>query len=123
MKFSTVLKLSLFIFFISNIYCQNTYFIKYKNTVNKEQIGQKISQQKLTVSDAGLSKTGNIKSINYFARGLGRNDETLSQIVKVTFDNSVSESDVLNLQISDPSIEYIEKSSVFKKSRLLTPGI
>ena len=114
MKFSVLLILSLFIFIVSNIYCQNTYFIKYKSSVSNEQIGQKIREQKLSDSDVSLSKAGNIKSINLFAKGLGRNDETLSRIVKVTFDNSITESSILSLQNSDPSIEYIEKSYTYK---------
>ena len=114
MKFSVLLILSFLIFFIPNIYCQNTYFIKYKSSVSKEQINQKINGQKLLDTDTGLSKKGNIKSINYLAKGLGNNDEILSRIVKVTFDNTVSESSILELQNSDSSIEYIEKSSIYK---------
>ena len=114
MKFSVLLILSFLIFFIPYIYCQNTYFIKYKSTVSREQIIQKINEQKLLDTGAGLSKKANVKSIVYLAKGLGKNDEILSRIVKVTFDNTISESNVLSLQNSDPSIEYIEKSSVYK---------
>ena len=114
MKFNSFAVLFIFVFFVSNLYCQTTYFIKYQNSVSQEEIGRKINDKSIANGNFSLSKEGAIKSVNFLAKGLGKNDETLSRIIKVSFDKSVSESTVLSLQNSDPTIEYIEKSKTYQ---------
>ena len=114
MKFSVRFIFFFTIIFISNLYCQNTYFIKFKSTVSQKEISKKINEQKISDFNVNLSKTNNVKSLNYLAKGLGKNDKSLSRIMKVTFDDSVPESSILGLQNSDPSIEYIEKAVIYR---------
>jgi subtilisin family serine protease len=114
MKFSVRILIFFTILFISNLYCQNTYFIKYKSSVSQKEINRKINVQKLSDSNVSLAKMNGVKSLNYLAKGLGKSDETLSRILKVTFDDSVPEGSILGMQNSDPSIEYIEKAVVYQ---------
>lgn len=114
MKFSVRILIIFTILFISNLYCQNTYFIKYKSSVSQKEINRKINVQKLSDSNVSLAKMNGVKSLNYLAKGLGKSDETLSRILKVTFDDSVPEGSILGMQNSDPSIEYIEKAVVYQ---------
>jgi subtilisin family serine protease len=96
---------------ISNLYSQNTYFIKYKNSVAVQEIDYKVTEQKVIPSGFNSPLEREILSVNYLAKSLGREDEILSRIIKVSFENSVLETNILSLKEIDPSIEYIQKST------------
>ncbi|MCH7964851.1 MAG: S8 family serine peptidase [Bacteroidetes bacterium] len=99
---------------MSNLHSQNTYFIKYKNSVAIQEIDYKITQQKLMPSGINSPLDTELTSINYLAKGLGREIEILSRIIKVSFDKSVLETNINGLKEIDPAIEYIQKSTNYK---------
>ena len=99
---------------ISNLYSQSNYFIKYKNSVAIQEIDYKVTQQKLIPVGINSPIDSKLISVNYLAKGLGRDDEILSRIIKVSFDKSVPETNIYSLKDIDPAIEYIQKSAIYK---------
>jgi len=99
---------------IPNIYSQNNYFIKYRSNVSLQEIDSKISTQKITQDGLSNPLETDIDKIDYLAKGLGRESDILSRIIKVSFGKSVSESSIYELQNLDPSIEYIQKSTTYQ---------
>jgi len=99
---------------ISNLYSQNTYFIKYNSSVAIQEIDNKVTEQKLMPSGINSPLDAELISVNYLAKGLAREDEILSRIIKVSFDKSVLETSINNLKVIDPAIEYIQKSTNYK---------
>ncbi|MGB5848812.1 MAG: S8 family peptidase, partial [Ignavibacteriaceae bacterium] len=99
---------------ISNLYSQSTYFIKYKNSVAIQEMDYKVTQQKLIPSGINSPLDKELISVDYLAKGLAREDEILSRIIKVSFEKSVLEANINNLKVSDPEIEYIQKSTNYK---------
>lgn len=99
---------------ISNLHSQSTYFIKYKNSVAIQEIDYKVTQQKLMPSGINSPLDAELKSVNYLAKGLGKEDEVLSRIIKVNFNKSVLISNIYSLKKIDPAIEYIQKSTTYK---------
>ena len=101
------------LFFASNIYSQQTYFIKYNDNVSKSEIANKIASKQILNST--LMKSANIISlkVDLFAKNFGRNIESLSRIIKVTFNANTDNSNIFSLANSDPDIEYIELSHTY----------
>ncbi|MCW9064921.1 MAG: S8 family serine peptidase, partial [Ignavibacteriaceae bacterium] len=99
---------------IPNLHSQNTYFIKYKNSVAIQEIDYKVTQQKLMPSGFSSPLDAELTSVNYLAKGLAKEDEILSRIIKVSFDKSVLETNINNLKVIDPAIEYIQKFTNYK---------
>jgi hypothetical protein len=99
---------------ITNLFSQNTYFIKYKENLPQREINEKVLQKSLAVDDISLQIDKEIISLNYLAKGMVKNIESLSKIVKVTFDEKVGEERILELKNSDPSIEYIQMSTTYQ---------
>ncbi len=117
MKFK-LLKLFLISIFTTNIiYSQSTFFIKYKNDVDKDAIQNIIQTQSIIPQTAlqGLGKPLNLKTeVSHFAKDLGEEDVNLSRIVKVQTNITMSEGDFSQLFKDDSSIEYIEPSHTYK---------
>ena len=99
---------------ISNLHSQSNYFIKYKNSVAIQEIDYKVTQQKLIPVGINSPLDTKLISVNYLAKGLGRDDEILSRIIKVSFDKSVLATDIYSLKDNDPAIEYIQKLTNYK---------
>jgi len=99
---------------ISNLYSQNTYFIKYNSSVAIQEIDNKVTEQKLMPYGINSPIDAELISVNYLAKGLARENEILSRIIKVSFDKSVLETSINNLKVIDPAIEYIQKSTNYK---------
>jgi subtilisin family serine protease len=114
MRFNFRLILIGIILSASNLFSQNTFFIKYKRIVTNQEIYEKITQQKLISSTSNLPLNKNIKSVTHLAKGLGSGDEILSKIIKVSFEKSVSETNIYGLKNIDPTIEYIQKSTSYR---------
>ncbi len=93
---------------------QTTYFIKYKNSVPRAEISQKISTRQFFGETAPLVMNKADFSAGYFADDLGKSDENLSRIVKVTFTTNAAAENFVRLAESDPSIQYIEPDHVYK---------
>jgi subtilisin family serine protease len=107
MNYRFLIILSLFLYSI-NIFSQQTYFIKYKDNVSKSAVADKISTKQI-ISSALLKPAQNINyNVDYFAKSFGKNIESLSRIIKVTFNNSQDNSYILQMAANDPDIEYIE---------------
>src|ERR1035437_4984993 len=105
-----VLIILLLIFYSINVFSQQTYFIKYKDNVSKSAVADKISTKQIINSNS-LAKALNINyKVDHFAKSFGKNIESLSRIVKVTFNNNQDNSYILQMAASDPDIEYIEPS-------------
>src|ERR1035437_11031400 len=113
-----VLIILLLIFYSINVFSQQTYFIKYKDNVSKSSVADKISTKQITNSNS-LAKTLNINyKVDHFAKRLGKNIESLSRIVKVTFNNNQDNSSIMQTAAADPDIEYIEPSHRSEERRV-----
>ena len=107
MSYRILIILSLF-FYSIDVFSQQTYFIKYKDNVSKSTVADKISTKQI-ISSALLKPAQNINyKVDYFAKSFGKNIESLSRIIKVTFNNNQDNSFILQMAGSDPDIEYIE---------------
>ncbi len=117
MKFKLLKLFLIFIITLNTIYSQSTFFIKYKNDVDKKSIESKIQTQSIIPQAAlqNLSKPINLKTeVSHFANNLGSNDENLSRIIKVNTNVTMSIEKLSQLLKDDPSIEYIEPSHTYK---------
>jgi len=114
MKFSLWLIFLGVILSFSNLFSQNTYFIKYKDFVSHEEIDDKVSHQSLALDEAHSQLNEEIVSLNYLAKGIAKNYESLSRIIKVSFDEKLNEASIIGIKNSDPSIEYIQKSTTYQ---------
>jgi subtilisin family serine protease len=107
MSYRILIILSLFLYSI-NVFSQQTYFIKYKDYVSRFEVADKISTKQI-IKSSSLAKIQNVNyKVEYFAKSFGKNIESLSRIIKVTFNNNQDNSSILQIAGSDPDIEYIE---------------
>lgn len=95
-------------------FSQTTYFIKYKDYVPNEEVALKVADQKF--SDQISNRLLSLPQFNldFLAKGLAREEEVIGKIVKVTFDEEISEADFASLLANDPQIEYFQKSNTYK---------
>lgn len=101
-----------FIGFIAQLlFPQNTYFLKYKETVSTEQVNQFVANRNLF--SASALENVSISKIDYLAGQLSKGLPTIGNIVKFESSSSLSDSRINDLINSNPEIEYIEKSKVF----------
>ncbi|NNJ53082.1 MAG: S8 family serine peptidase [Ignavibacteriaceae bacterium] len=114
MKYKFLFSLSLLITFATSIFSQNVFFIKYNDTVPKEEIELKVAQDQFIPSGIQFQVNAELESVNYLAKGIAKNDERLGRIVKLTFKDDVDESAIIRLQNLDPAIEYIQKATTYK---------
>ncbi len=103
-----------FLFFIPNLKSQTTYFIKYKDNVDKTEVEAKVISKQIFSSNGGLNKvSSNNYSVGFFAKGLGKVDDRLSKIIKITFNNEADAQNFLSLAQNDNSIEYVQPANVY----------
>ncbi|MHB1687531.1 MAG: S8 family serine peptidase [Ignavibacteriaceae bacterium] len=101
------------IFFVSNLFSQVTYFIKYKNSVDNYLINQKVETNQLVPDGSQhMGKAG--YSIKYFAQKFGSVDSSLSRILKVTFPNQNSADTFIKQIQNDPTVEYVQQANIYK---------
>ncbi len=114
MRFSSALLLALLVLFSSHSLAQTTYFIKYKSDVSPLSVEKKIIEQK--ISGSVLKKSAALPNykMDYFAKGLFKENKSLGRIVKVTLDNNVDEAAFISDLSTNPEIEYIQKSNIYK---------
>ena len=104
-----------FLFLISHFsFAQNTFFIKYKESVPLTDVEQKVRTEQFIPSGVPYQAPVSVQSVNYLAKGLAKSDEVLGRIIKITFNGNVDENSFLQLQSLDPSIEYIQKSNIYQ---------
>ncbi len=93
---------------------QTTYFIKYNNWVSRTQISQKISTGRFLSAASPIVLNKSAITAGYFANNLGKSDQNLSRIVKITFPSTAAAENFLQIAKTDPSIQYIEPEHVYK---------
>lgn len=92
----------------------NTYFIKYKETVNKSEVRERIySKEILSGNKNNFLKTESV-SVDYFVGGIAADIEPLSRILKLTFNSNQQAESFYNLALVDPLIEYVQQGSIYK---------
>jgi subtilisin family serine protease len=109
-------KLTLLFFLLlitTSIKSQTTYFIKYKDTVDKTKIEEKVNTKQIFSTSESLRKINNNFDVKFFAKGLGKVDERLSKIVKVTFQKETDAQSFLPVIKNDYAIEYIQAANVY----------
>jgi subtilisin family serine protease len=100
--------------FSAFLFGQNTYFIKYKETVSRDEIESKVQSNQF-LPEGALFRLSNINyTVDHFAKGIARDYEELSRIIKVRFDEAVSADIVNALSSIDPEIEYVQRSTTYK---------
>jgi subtilisin family serine protease len=102
-----------FSFCINAIFAQSRFFVKYKNSVEKNAIQQKVKSQKLLSSNSNALLKQSSATVDYFARGLGNDDENLSRIVKVTYKTNVSLAAFTDMLKDDPDVEYVQAAATY----------
>jgi subtilisin family serine protease len=95
-------------------FSQTTYFIKYKETVPKNEIEQKVISDQFISPNLSFQFGSKSNPVDYLAKGIAKNDEVLGRIIKIRFDKDVDEASIMALQNVDQSIEYIEKSKTYQ---------
>jgi subtilisin family serine protease len=102
----------LFLFSIE-LFSQQIYFIKYKNYVTSSAVADKILTKQI-IKGNSLAKLQNTNyKVDYFAKRFGKNIESLSRIIKVTYENVQDNNFILQTAANDPDIEYIEPSHTY----------
>ncbi len=91
-----------------------TFFIKYKNWVDRQTIEQKISSKQVFRENTLSKLDPSDLSVEYFAKNLGQTDPELSRIVKVILDKDADPDLFIQSSSDDPSIEYIQESLIYK---------
>lgn len=107
--------LCLFIGSLQFIYAESsTYFLKYKNFVDQSEISDRVFRKKFLSEESSNALFKNRFTAEYFARGLAKNIKELSSIVKITFSYEDDAVKFFNQAVSDPLIEYIQKSNIYQ---------
>jgi subtilisin family serine protease len=114
MKSNFLSFLLMIIAFSLSSYAQNVYFIKYKDSVPREEIELKVAQDQFVPAGAQFQFTAELEDVNYLAKGIAKEDDVLGRIIKLTFKDDVDESVIYQLQNLDSSIDYIQKASEYK---------
>lgn len=108
--------LLLFFLFISSIYPQKTFFIKYKDHVSRNILSEKIVTNNIIPEglNNSLFKLSADYKVEWFARNIAKSIPGLNSILKVTFQNNMDITTVTNLSKYDTDIEYIQEAHVLK---------
>lgn len=93
---------------------QSTFFIKYKTSVSKADVEKKVQQQSVFTNSSNTAMKQVASKVDYFAKGLGRNDENLSRIIKVKFASAVSYSEFAEMMKDDPEVDFIQGAHTYK---------
>ncbi|MCW9095005.1 MAG: S8 family serine peptidase, partial [Ignavibacteriaceae bacterium] len=96
------------------VFTQTTYFIKYKEYVPLADIEQKVKQDQFIPSGVQFQMQAELKSVDYLAKGLAKDDDFLGRIIKIDFNTDVNESVLNQLMNIDPTIEYVQRSTTYK---------
>lgn len=122
MKFNFLIFL-LFIFISDHTFSQTTFFIKYKNSVPREEVNRKVADNRYSDKMSNRPLDFSSFRLNHFAKGLGKEDEVLGRIVKITFNESVSEDILSYLLNNDNEIDYIQQSVTYKVDNILNDSL
>ncbi len=115
MKLKPLFFLAIVLCTFSNLFSQaTTYFIKYKNTLTKSEIQKRIISKELLSSQESIPLNTQNSGVSYLARGIVKDVDDLSRIVKVTFQSEQNAENFLSIANDDPFIEYVQKGNVYK---------
>ena len=114
MKFNLFFSFLLILIYSTSLVAQNSYFIKYKEYIPKSEIDLKVSQKKFVPEGSTFQLSSELRSVEYFAKGIAKGDDLFGRIVKVTFFQDVDDYTMQQLMEDDPSIEYIQKETTYR---------
>ncbi len=116
MNFNFRLLFLIHIFFFTSILeaQPQTLFIKYKETVSKTEVRERISSKEiLTASKNTFLKTESVQA-EYFGKGLAKDIDPLSRIIKLTFNSTQQAESFFSLALTDPQIEYVQQGTIYQ---------
>ncbi|MDY0083919.1 MAG: S8 family serine peptidase, partial [Ignavibacteriaceae bacterium] len=114
MKFKPVFLLITIILFSISLKAQTTYFIKYKSSVPVTSIANRISEKKISATFANRQINLPDFKMNYFAKGLGKEEDVLERIIKIQFTENVDAANFRSILSNDPDIEYIQQANNYQ---------
>lgn len=115
MKFKALSLLLIYLAIVQVTQAQTkTYFIKYKDSISKSEINDKINRKEVLSPNKNATLKIENLSVDYLAKGIAKELDELSRIVKVTFTSEQQAENFLSSATVDPSIEYIQKGNVYK---------
>lgn len=103
-----------FLFAFGTALPQSTIFIKYKSTVSKQEVERRVLQQSILTDETNKAVQQALGKIEYFAKGLGREDAVLGRIIKVTLPTTADYNNVVESIKSDNDVEYIQAAVTYK---------
>ncbi len=112
MKFNLVF--TFLLFFNIHLISQTTYFIKYRESVSLAEIELKISEKKISNSLQNKFNVLPEYKMDYLAKGIAKDNQLLGRIVKIKFDSDVDESFLSSIIVTDPEIEYLQRSNLYQ---------
>lgn len=101
------------IVFSYTAFAQTTFFIKYKDDVEKSKIQNKVINN-LVLPSTNIPIENNNYKIKEFAKGIASDIEIFSRIIKVEHSAKLNDSYFETLKNLDPDIEYIQPSVTYK---------
>lgn len=113
---SNTLNLSLLLITLFSLtYAQNkTYFIKYKDFISKSDVQSRINNKEILSGNKNTFLKTESFSTDYFAKGVAKDIEELSRIVKLTFSSEQQAEYFFTSASNDPQIEYVQVGNVYK---------
>jgi len=116
MKFSLV-----FILLLSflNIFPQSSYFVKYKDSISKNQITSIVSNRNPFKNQQGSPIESNkVIRCDYLLNGISENIESLRRIIKFEVEKDLTQNQLDQIASENSDIEYIQKNSVLQISSI-----
>lgn len=92
----------------------NTFFIKYKETVSNSEIQDRVDRKEMLYGSKNSLINTESFTANYLAKGIAKEINQLSRIVKLNFSSSEQADNFLLAANGDPQIEYIQQGNVYK---------
>ncbi len=118
MKFKFLMILLFLSFYVSS-FGQSTIFIKYKESISKEQIEYKINEKQFTsIAQRNLLSLPEYR-MNYLSNGLAKDIEPLSRIVKIQFREQIDTENLISLLQTDNEIEYAEIAKTYSINSII----
>ncbi|MBZ0199846.1 MAG: S8 family serine peptidase, partial [Ignavibacteriaceae bacterium] len=112
MKFKFILLIVLYISSFS--FSQTSLFIKYKSNISIEEVNQKVETKTISKNNQVNRQANSVVKVNHLAKGIIKNDDVLSRIIKVDFESQSALREFQALLSTDPDIEYTQPANYYK---------
>lgn len=114
-KFMRIIKLFYFLLIAStlNIFAQEVYFVKFKETPDFRALKRSVQESYQSANRNNVLPSKEI-SVGEFAKGNASKISSLKNILKFTFPSNTNDSFWTSFKNKYPSIEYIQKQVVYK---------